>query len=129
MISRTCNYDRSEYCVQEEEYEYAAYQHDGTQGKEEEHVEPAVLYQPLGEISEDSSFGEEWRRVLIEYGSRCEQYGGHWQGHKCVGIPSHGHGHVTVRDVACTIAGAIGGAIGDVPGALGAGGACIVLWP
>jgi hypothetical protein len=22
---------------------------------------------------------------ILEYGSRCEQYGGHWQGHKCVG--------------------------------------------
>jgi hypothetical protein len=73
-------------------YEYAA-DHSGGEnsksGTEEAHIEPAVLYQPLGEASEVGSFGEEWRRVFIEYGSRCEQYGGHWQGHRCVGIPGH----------------------------------------
>jgi len=124
-------YEEEEWWYEEEgEYEYASYHHEANEGHEEAHIEPAVLYQPLGEAaSDDDSFGEEWRRILIEYGSRCEQYGGHWRGHKCVGIPSHGHGHVTVRDVACTIAGAIGGAIADVPGALGAGGACIVIWP
>jgi hypothetical protein len=41
----------------------------------------------------------------------------------------HSPSHVTVRDVACTVAGAIGGAAGGVPGALIAGGACIVIWP
>jgi hypothetical protein len=69
------------------------------------------------------------RAGCVEYGSRCEQYGGHWQGHKCVGISSRGQGHVTVKDVACTVAGAAGGAAGGVPGALIAGGICIVVWP
>jgi hypothetical protein len=77
---------RAQWNEEEGEYEYAADQQSGTQGKEEAHIEPAVLYQPLGEATSDDSFGEEWRRILIEYGSRCEQYGGHWKGHKCVGI-------------------------------------------
>jgi hypothetical protein len=120
--------------MKEEEggYEYASYNKGGENGKpgnEEAHVEPAVLYQPLGEASEAMSFEGEWSRIFIEYGSRCEQYGGHWQGHQCVGIHHRGHGHGTGKDVACTVIGAIGGAVADVPGALGAGGACIVLWP
>lgn len=116
---------------EEDGYEYASDQQGAENGKQEAHVEPAVLYQRLGgDTSEDDGFDEDgWRRIFAEYGSRCEQYGGHWQGHRCVGIPSHGHGHVTVRDVGCTIAGAIGGAVGDVPGALIAGGACIAIWP
>lgn len=118
-----------EYGEEEGGYEYVSDHHNGENGKEEAHIEPAVLYPPLGEATDTDGLDEEWLRIFIEYGSRCEQYGGHWQGHKCVGIPSHGHGHVTVRDVGCTIAGAIGGAIGDVPGALVAGGACIAIWP
>jgi hypothetical protein len=27
--------------------------------------------------------------IYDEARSRCEQYGGHWKGHKCVGIPRH----------------------------------------
>jgi len=111
---------------EEGEYEWATYHNGG--GKEGAHAEPAVLYTPLGGGNEDDGFEDEWRRIFIA-GSRCEQYGGHWEGHKCVGIRSHGHGHVSVKDVACTIAGAVGGALLDVPGALGAGGACIVIWP
>ncbi|HEY4812164.1 MAG TPA: hypothetical protein VIH71_14010, partial [Solirubrobacteraceae bacterium] len=68
-------------------YEYASDHHEANEGDEEAHIEPAVLYQPLGEAaSDDDSFGDEWRRILIEYGSRCEQYGGHWKGHRCVGV-------------------------------------------
>lgn len=72
-------------------YEYASDHSGGDNGKsgtEEAHIEPAVLYQPLGEASAVGSFGEEWRRILIEYGSRCEQYGGHWSGRRCVGVRS-----------------------------------------
>ena len=87
---------------EEGEYEWATYHNGG--GKEGAHAEPAVLYTPLGGGNEDDGFEDEWRRIFIA-GSRCEQYGGHWEGHKCVGIRSHGHGHVSVKDVACTIAG------------------------
>jgi hypothetical protein len=66
-------------------YEYVSNHKEGA-GKEEPHTEPAVLYQPLGETGDALSFGTEWQRILIEYGSRCEQYGGHWSGHSCVGI-------------------------------------------
>jgi hypothetical protein len=71
---------------EEGEYEWATYHNDG--GKEQAHAEPAVLYTPLGGSNEDDGFEDEWRRIFI-VGSRCEQYGGHWKGHKCVGIPSH----------------------------------------
>jgi RHS repeat-associated protein len=60
--------------------------------------------------------------------SKCNKTGQSCPG-KRGGGGSHGSGHVTVRDVVCTIVGAIGGALGDVPGALGAGGGCIVIWP
>lgn len=83
---------RAQWNEEEGEYEYAADQQSGTQGKEEAHIEPAVLYQPLGEATSDDSFGEEWRCILIEYGSRCAQYGGHWEGHKCVGVRNRGGG-------------------------------------
>jgi hypothetical protein len=72
---------------EEGSYEYASDHHEPNEGHEEAHIEPAVLYQALGEAaSDDDSFGEEWRRIFIEYGSRCEQYGGHWKGHRCVGL-------------------------------------------
>jgi hypothetical protein len=70
---------------EEGEYEYASHQQHGESGNEQAHIEPAVLYQPLGEVADADGFDEEWRRIFIEYGSRCEQYGGHWQGHRCVG--------------------------------------------
>jgi hypothetical protein len=123
-------------CVQEEGgygYEYIASYHPGGaengKGKEEARIEPAVLYQPLGEATDADGLDEEWRRIFIEYGSRCEQYGGHWVGHTCHLPSHHGRGRVTVKDVACTLAGAAGGAVGDVPGALIAGGICIAVWP
>ena len=60
--------------------------------------------------------------------SQCNKTGQDCPGTRGGG-KSSGHGHVTVRDVGCTIVGAIGGAVLDVPGALIAGGACIVIWP
>jgi hypothetical protein len=96
-MSMRCAYDGDGGCatltlrVYQEEGgdEYASDRHEANEGHEEAHIEPAVLYQPLGAAaSDDDSFGEEWRRILIEYGSRCEQYGGHWSGHRCVGVRS-----------------------------------------
>lgn len=60
--------------------------------------------------------------------SECNKTGQNCSGSRGGGHPS-GHGKVTVKDVACTIAGAAGGALGDVPGALIAGGACVAIWP
>jgi RHS repeat-associated protein len=60
--------------------------------------------------------------------SQCNKTGQNCSGSRGGGHPS-GHGKVTVKDVACTIAGAAGGAVFDVPGALIAGGACVAIWP
>lgn len=85
-----------------------AYHHGGESGKEETHIEPAVLYQPLGGSEEGGSdqasmFGDEWFRIMIAAGSRCEQYGGHWVGHRCVGVRNHGGSHGgTCRTAAAT---------------------------
>jgi len=82
----------------EGEYEWATYHNGG--GKEGAHAEPAVLYTPLGGGNEDDGFEDEWRRIFTEYGSRCEQYGGHWQGKRCVGIPHHrSQGPEVVRNI------------------------------
>ena len=72
-----------EWYEEEGGYEYASDQSGGKPGQEEAHVEPAVLYRPLGQESEGLSLGGEWSRIFAEYGSRCEQYGGHWVGHTC----------------------------------------------
>jgi len=89
---------------EEGSYEYAADQQGAENGKSEAHIEPAVLYTPLGgNTSEDDGFDEdEWRRIFAEYGSRCEQYGGHWKGHRCVGVRHSGGGNAgdTCRTVA-----------------------------
>jgi hypothetical protein len=114
---------------EEGEYEYASYQQHGESGDEQAHIEPAVLYQPLGEVADADGFDEEWRRIFIEYGSRCEQYGGHWKGHSCVGIPGHRPGHVTVKDVGCIAAGAAGGAVAGPGGAIVGGLICVAIWP
>ena len=52
-FDRRWGQDRGGSCVQEEsEYEYASY-HSGTEGgKQEAHIDPAVLYQSLGEAAE-----------------------------------------------------------------------------
>ena len=115
---------------EEGEYEWASYHSDG--GKEQAHAEPAVLYTPLGGGNEDDGFEDEWRRIVTEYGSRCEQYGGHWKGHKCVGVRHHGHPSACIVEAGKGAAGgAIGGAIlrgaGSAEGAaVGAVGGCIV---
>jgi hypothetical protein len=88
--------------------------HEANEQHEEGRIEPAVLYQPLGEASDVLGLDAEWRRIFIEYGSRCEQYGGHWKGHKCVGVRNHGGGSKS----ACESAGAAGAAtvvVGLVP--------------
>jgi hypothetical protein len=98
---------------EEGEYEYISDYQGAENGKGEAHIEPAVLYQPLDEASALGSFGDEWRRILIEYGSRCEQYGGHWKGHKCVGARNHGGGSKSACEfVAGGGAGLVGAAVG-----------------
>jgi hypothetical protein len=111
----TCMLGRAFRAQEEGEYEYASYTQGAESGKEEAHVEPAVLYQPLGEATDADGLDEEWRRIFIEYGSRCEQYGGHWKGHKCVGIPHHGG---TPKCFEKAAEGAAGGAAGGtiIPG-------------
>jgi hypothetical protein len=77
---------------EEGEYEWASYHHGvKPEGESQEvHVEPAVLYQSLGEVSSTYGLSEEWRHIFIEYGSRCEQYGGRWKRHRCVGTRKSG---------------------------------------
>jgi hypothetical protein len=105
---------------EEGSYEYASDHHEPNEGHEEAHIEPAVLYQALGEAaSDDDSFGEEWRRIFIEYGSRCEQYGGHWKGHRCVGVRHSGGGSDGCEFVAGSLGGLVGGAIGTFVGPAG----------
>jgi hypothetical protein len=70
--------------------EYASYHHVAEDSEEEAHLEPAVLQQQVGEASEAMSFEGDWSRISIEYGSRCEQYSGHWEGHGCAGVRNHG---------------------------------------
>lgn len=84
--------------------EYASYDKGGENGTQEAHAEPAVLYRSLVPLSED---GEDGFRIFItpmggqgeseeerheRPSSRCEQYGGHWKGRMCVGVPHHGGG-------------------------------------
>lgn len=118
--------------------EYASYHKGSREGHTEAHVEGGVLYQPLSPADEG---GREGFWLISQMGgqgesgpnaerggSRCSQYGGHWHGHECVIKGRARGGHITARDVVCTIVGAAGGAVLDVPGALIAGGACIVIW-
>lgn len=130
---------------EEEGEEYASYHpHAGNKG--EAHLESGVLYQPLSGAERGGEHGSsstnEWFRVMVglpkagecnnsECGgekqahrasSRCAQYGGHWQGHTCVGVPHHGGGiNITCGDVGGAVGGAAGaaagGAVGDAPGA------------
>jgi len=101
---------------EEGEYEWATYHNDG--GKEQAHAEPAVLYTPLGGSNEDDGFEDEWRRIFIA-GSRCEQYGGHWKGHKCVGIPHHRGSKSACEFVAGGVGTVAGSAAGSVVGPAG----------
>jgi RHS repeat-associated protein len=76
---------------EEEEGEYVSYHHGVRPGHEELHLEPAVLYEPLGEASmvnghEPPNFNRESERRAHQPSSRCVQYGGHWQGHTCVAV-------------------------------------------
>jgi RHS repeat-associated protein len=121
-----------EWWEEEGEYEYAAY-HPGGEGHEEAHMEQAVLYQPLSATGEGSGGwfryvgcnrheqsrcgnGENHRR---RSGSRCAQYGGHWQGHTCVGVRAPGGGAGNT----CRM---IGGVTAPLAAASGPGG--WVLW-
>jgi hypothetical protein len=95
--------------IQEEGgYEYASYHHVAESGKEEHHIEPAILFQSLDDASAANSFfGGEWSRIFAEYGSRCEQYGGHWVGHTChLGRHSHGGGSINLGED-CAAVGAV----------------------
>jgi RHS repeat-associated protein len=68
--------------------EDASYNHSGS-GKEEAHIEDAVLYQPL---REPTTFDIPIWNEGHEAGSRCVQYGGHWKGKRCVGVKIRGGG-------------------------------------
>jgi RHS repeat-associated protein len=127
--------------------EYVANHQGSKSSQEESHVESGVLYQPLG----GEASGEIPRRLGStpplcedvaqwpcarfvpnnhnpEKQSECNRTGQHCSGRR--GNPRRrGGSHVTAKDVGCTLAGAAGGAIADVPAALLAGGACIILWP
>ncbi len=129
---------------EESEYEYASYHKGAENGKQEAHIEPATLYQPLG--GEEGAgegttpFGsaiplckagvegpctltvtdsEHPKRCAsgMEDATRCRKYWAH-----------HRTGGPTAKDGACTFVGAVGGVFGDFPGAIAAGGACVLLW-
>ncbi len=125
-------------------YEYASYQHGTKPESGEGHVESATLYQSLDEEERGSeegsgSVGDGFRIPVkggcnrreqsgckgngehngTQSGSRCAQYGGHWQGHKCVGVRSSGGSSGN----ACR---AIGGSTAPLAAASGPGG--WVLW-
>jgi hypothetical protein len=99
-------------------YEYISDHHGGTSGKEEAHIEPAILVQPLGDTAEGYEEGGESSDVLAP--PPCVVNG-------CSrGERRHRHSHsggpaVTCGDVGGAAVGAVGtfvgGAIGDVPGA------------
>jgi RHS repeat-associated protein len=76
-----------EYSEEYEEEEYASYHPHAENGKEAAHSEDGVLYQPLGESA--TFYFRIWNEGH-EAGSRCVQYGGHWKGHRCVGVRSPG---------------------------------------
>ncbi len=129
---------------EEGEYEYASYEHGANPESGEGHVESATLYQPLGEEERGSEEGSgsvgDGFRIPVKGGcnrreqsgckgngehngtkpsSKCAQYGGHWQGKKCVGVrPAAGTSGNACR--------AIGGATAPLAAASGPGG--IVLW-
>ena len=66
-----------------------------------------TLYDPVKDMMQrDKSIaGREWE----EAGSRCQQYGGHWQGRTCVGIPVHGGGiNITCGDIGSAVGGVVG---------------------
>ncbi len=100
-------------------YEEVAYNQGRKEGHEELRVEPAVLYQSLGATSEANIFfGGEWSRIFAAYGSRCEQYGGHWVGHTChLGRHSSGGGSQSACEFVAGSGGSIvGGAVGSIAG-------------
>lgn len=127
------------------EYEYSAYHHPAKPGSGEGHIESAVLYQPLG--SGDETAGEGITLLgsaipLCKAGFKgpcasainCRY--GNSDNYVCRNNPkwrrerarSHPSGGPTIKDGVCTVIGAAGGAVGDVPGALIAGGACVTFW-
>jgi RHS repeat-associated protein len=128
---------------EEGENEYVSDHQRSESGNQEHRYESGVLYQPLdGEAAPNGTASSTIplceavanspcaRSVPDDHSpdveSECNRTGQGCSGHR--GGGHTGQGHVTVRDVACTIIGAVGGAIGEVPGALIAGGACIIIW-
>ena len=145
--------NRSGQCVQEEGgYEYASCHPHAENGKEEAHVESAVLVQPLvGEGAEGNEGGGEGADTLgfavpiCSAGmdgpcTRTVEGNGKKHEERCAkGLLStgacrkywahHRTGGITGKDVTCTFVGAVGGVFGDFPGAIGAGGLCVALYP
>jgi hypothetical protein len=113
---------------EEGEYEYATDHQGGTPGKEEAHVEPAVLYQPLTENATSDSSGagepESWSRILIKGGPgghgcakrhTCHHHGGGGSGGGGI-IEKCAHGAAKGA-----VTGAAGGAAAGAVGGEGAG--------
>jgi RHS repeat-associated protein len=99
-----------EWEEEEGEWEYASYHSGSGTEHEEPHRESAVFTQPLGDTTED------WFRILIAVGSRCEQYGGHWSHHKCVGTRTGGGSKSACVWVAGSGGAMAGAAVGSVAG-------------
>jgi hypothetical protein len=144
LVNRLSRQAVSQQTQEEGGYEEAAY-HQGTgSAHEEAHVEPAILVQslsgeegagegtsPFGSALPLCKAGVEGPCTLtvtdssspkrcasgIEDPTRCRKYWAH-----------HRTGGPTAKDGACTFVGAVGGVFGDFPGAIAAGGACVLLW-
>jgi RHS repeat-associated protein len=143
-------YEEEEWGEEEGGYEYVSWHQGAKPDGEGAHEEAAVLVQPLVSEGVEANKGRrEGRDALgptlplckarvarpcartvkdsstpkrcangMEDATRCRKY---WRHHRTGGI--------TGKDVTCTFAGAVGGVFGDWPGAIGAGGACVALYP
>jgi hypothetical protein len=100
--------DRGWECVQEEEegeYEYASYHHGGESGKEEAHVEPAILYQPLPEESGEASEGSGGTMTPVKGGAECFSRSGCARKDRALRHGSSGNSWEEYGDAACAFYG------------------------
>lgn len=123
---------------EEGEYEYAACQNGGEGGKEEAHIEPALLVQPLGEETSASSSDESTGGLRLFIAgpvcgtSQCKRERRRYKGSpneggtgpcRSGGRSVHGKcqpGPGNVPNNCGTVAGVAGGAIGGIWGPAGA---------
>jgi RHS repeat-associated protein len=99
---------------EESGYEYASDQHNGENSKEEAHIEPAVLYQPLPGESTEVSEAESGGAVMVPVLGRphCKSCKKHRP------APRQGEGQELCGAIGGFIGGAIGAAVGSWPGAV-----------